>query len=121
MISQKYRPRSNKPAAAFQSWIDQIIDRVTKVLLPSLLPYDMVLDQAKREAVITEAPHVELAQIADFNSLIARSQEQSIAVFALPDDQLRVTGSLLDSAKSSRDNFLSVFKDLAGKVELLAD
>lgn len=119
MISQKYRPRSNKPAAAFQSWIDQIIVRVTEVLLPSLSTYDMVLDPAKLEAVISEPPHVELAQIADFNSLIARSQEASTAVFALPDEQLGVTGSLLNNAKTSRDNFLSIFSDLAQRVEAL--
>jgi chromosome partitioning protein len=121
MISQKYRPRSNKPAAAFQTWIDQIIDRVHAVLLPSLASCDMVQNAVKMAAVIPEAPHVELAQIADFNSLIARSQEEATAVFALTDAQLAVTGALLDSAKASSANFLTIFAELAQKVEALAD
>jgi cellulose biosynthesis protein BcsQ len=121
MISQKYRPRSNKPAAAFQTWIDQIIDRVTGVLIPTLAACDMVQREAKRAEVMPEVPHVELAQIADFNSLIARSQDEATAVFALTDEQLGVTGALLDSAKASRAKFLTVFAELAQRVEALVD
>ncbi len=117
MISQKYRPRSNKPAAAFQSWIDQIIAKVDEILLPALKPWDMALPTSERAKFIKASPHVELAQIADFNSLIARSQESSVAVFALTDDQLQVTGALKDSAVHSRDAFKTVFKSLAEEVE----
>ncbi len=120
MISQKYRPRSGKPAAAFQEWITQIVRRVDDVLIPALRKSDMTLGPERMVEAVPEPPHVELAQIADFNSLIARSQECSSAVFALTDEQLKAGGAILENFIDSRDRFRKTFAELAQKVELLA-
>lgn len=116
MISQKYRPRSGKPAQAFQSWIDAIIADVDSVLIPALTKANMTADRKRMREVIKAPPHVELAQIPDFNSLIARSQECSTAVFALTKDQLKAAGAVLEGFVESRDLFDSIFTSLADKV-----
>jgi cellulose biosynthesis protein BcsQ len=119
MISQKYRPRLGKPAAAFQEWIDQIVERVDETLFPALEKSSMTLSRSKLKKSIKDAPHIELAQISDFNSLIARSQECSTAVFALTEDQLKAQGAVLGSFAESRDRFRDAFALLAERVDEL--
>jgi chromosome partitioning protein len=50
-----------------------------------------------------------LANIADFNSLIAQSQKHSIPVFNLSDSQIDRTGFILETMQRSRDNFKICF------------
>jgi chromosome partitioning protein len=119
MISQKFRPRLGKPAEAFKNWIDQIVSRVDTNLLPQLIKSDMVIDRKRLKSVLKTPPHVELAQISDFNSLIARSQECSTAVFALTEAQLKAAGAVLEGFKESRDAFGKAFAKLAERVEAL--
>lgn len=119
IVSQRYRPRDGRPAAAFQRWIDAIIERVGTHLVPTLLASDMSVSNEVRERVLTDSPHVEIAQIADFNSLIARSQEFATAVFALSDEQLQASGNVLDTAKQSRVQFRTAFSNMAARVEEL--
>ncbi|SBP89060.1 ParA family protein [Thiomonas delicata] len=119
LISQKYRPRLGKPAAAFQEWIDQIVERVDEVLIPALEKHAMALSRSQLKKVIKASPHLELAQISDFNSLIARSQECATAVFALTEEQLKAQGSVLESFVDSRDRFQETFVELAERVDVL--
>jgi chromosome partitioning protein len=116
MISQKYRPRSGRPAQAFQQWIDAILNAVNDVLMPALTLAGMTLDRKHMRAAIPNEPHVELSQIPDFNSLIAKSQECSTAVFALTDAQLNAAGAVLVSFIESRNLFERLFSSLADKV-----
>jgi hypothetical protein len=60
--------------------------------------------------------NLSLATIAEFNSLIAKSQESSTPVFALTAEQLGGTGSVLNSWIESRDAFNQQFTDLTKKV-----
>ena len=119
MISQRYRPRSGRPAAAFQRWIDEIVARISNHLLPILDTCDMSVSRGLLERAIPDSPHIELAQISDFNSLIAKSQECSTAVFALTGEQLEAAGAVLEGFEASRDAFREIFEALATKVEAL--
>lgn len=119
IISQKYRPRSGKPAQAFQVWIDSILTATEDTLIPALTKHDMVLNKALMRKAMPKAPHLELAQIPDFNSLIAKSQDHSTAVFALTDQQLEAQGAILEGFKKSRDSFAQTFDDLAKKISLM--
>ena len=121
IISQKYRPRLGKPAAAFQEWIDQIVKRADEILMPELEKNGMSITRSQLKKVIQGTPHIELAQISDFNSLIARSQEFSTAVFALDKEQLKAQGAVLESFEESRNRFRQTFLDLAERVDLLTD
>lgn len=120
IVSQRYRPRSGAPAASFQAWIDRIKDEVRRTLVPSLASEKMVVTESEFIASgATDTPY-NLANISDFNSLIALSQKHNTPVFALTDAQLEQSGRILKTMKDNRDNFLTVFRQLATTVATLA-
>lgn len=120
MISQRYRPRySHKPAQAFQRWIDAIVKRVRELLVPALEPIGMAMPAAGFDAVLGKGTAFELAQIPEFNSLIALSQEFATPIFALTDAQLSSVGVVLEQRIAARNNFRTVFLSLADHVVAL--
>jgi hypothetical protein len=58
---------------------------VSNSLVSALAGYDMILDHQKTAEVMSQVPHFELAN-SRLHSLIARSQEDATAVFALTDE-----------------------------------
>lgn len=124
-IQQRYRPRYEKPATSFQKWIDIIRQTINDRLVPALAEINCVKDRDKVEAVLqgTELQPYDLANIPDFNSLIAISQQHSKPIFALTNDEIATTGKVFGHARetmmASRDNFLSIFTDLAQRIIML--
>jgi len=118
-ISQRYRPRSGSPAKSFQRWIDIIRDTVNSRLIPALIPEKMTISIAEFKESISNDEPFNLANIADFNSLIAQSQKHSVPIYALKDDQLEQSGVVLDNMKESRDNFKTAFSKLATELDSL--
>ncbi|MCF5467180.1 ParA family protein [Pseudomonas syringae] len=116
IISQKYRPRNGAPAKSFQRWIDIINSEVANALVPALVPFHMCLDDALFKSFSIEDEPYNLANIADFNSLIAQAQKHNVPVFALTDDQIEQGGNILDNMKLSRDDFGKTFYELSLKV-----
>ena len=114
-IMQNYRPRQGAPASAFQTWIDKIGEAVRKHLVPALNKADLLLEPTAYETAGIAADYC-LATIPDFNSLIARSQEHQVPIFALTPEQLNQRGIVLDRTIESRDRFRTVFSDLAEHV-----
>lgn len=113
-IVQNYRPRSGSPAQSFQEWIDRINERVAARLVPTLEKINMSLPaSAYRKAGMSDYC---LGMIADFNSLIAKSQETQTPVFALTAEQIGFTGPPLQQVINQRDNFRSVFEEIAQRV-----
>ena len=119
-VVQNYRPRrGGVPASAFATWIAEIKENVCSQLLPALKNVYMTYDE-----VVYEEHDVEgycLAQIPDFNSLIAMSQKHQTPVFALTTEQMGQTGIVLERTMISRDNFRTIFSDLADKTVALAN
>ena len=113
-IIQNYRPRSGSPARSFQEWIDRINEKVAGRLVPTLEQTGMNLPSAKYQAA--EMNEFCLGMIADFNSLIAKSQETQTPVFALTSEQIGLTGPPLQQVTNQRDNFKKVFTDIADRV-----
>ncbi len=118
-ISQRYRPRSGAPAKSFQRWIDIIRDTVSKNLIPALKPIEMAISLERFRAHVKSVEGDEplkpynLANVADFNSLIAQSQKHNVPVFALSDDQIEQAGVILETMVGSRDRFRETFSTLA--------
>lgn len=113
-IIQNYRPREGNPTRGFQEWIDQVNLKVREQLFPALCKIEMTLSIDMYEMIEEDAYC--LAAIPDFNSLIAKSQENQTPVFALTDEQIGQSGVVLDMTKKSRDSFEEIFRDLADKV-----
>jgi len=113
MLSQRFRPRQGKPAKKFAKWIDLIAERVEKVLVQALLPYGMTITKGEFEKITGNGATFEIAQIADFNSLIAQSQLHSVPIFALSNAQLGAAGVVEDNMIRSRDQFRQDFNSMA--------
>lgn len=119
IISQKYRPRNGQPARSFQDWIDRIKDTVNRKLIPTLNSINMTVSLNDFvESGASDTPY-NLANISDFNSLIAKSQEHNTPVFALTDEQIDQTGTVLESMQKNRDSFKRGFEELAKTVAKL--
>lgn len=119
LVLQKYRPRSGAPTVGFQQWIDEIAKYTVTNLVPELEQLGMALASEKYEEIPGFTNTFSLAQIADFNTLIAKSQELCTPVFALTDAQFDHVGKVLESDQKKRDEFLGIFSELADRVVTL--
>ncbi|MCK4827976.1 AAA family ATPase [bacterium] len=120
-ISQRYRPRSGAPAKSFQRWIDIIKETVKKELIPALSPLGMTVGLGDFQKCVSGDEPYNLANVADFNSLIAQSQKHNVPIFALSDKQIEQAGVILKNMKESRKNFRKVFKALAKEIHELTN
>lgn len=126
-VQQRYRPRYEKPAMSFQKWIDIIRETINQTFVPELEKIGCVMEKAKVDNVLsgTGLQAYDLAHIADFNSLIAMSQQIAKPVFALTDDDIAHTGKVYGIVKgnmiASRDAFREVFSQLADRILALTD
>jgi hypothetical protein len=118
-IIQKYRPRKGAATVGFQKWIDSINDRVANRFVTTLGPLGMLLPPQRYRKVPGLLPNYCLAQIADFNTLITKSQDYATPVFALTDQQLGHVGTVLEGDRAKRQEFELVFSSLASEVETL--
>ncbi|MGW5690993.1 ParA family protein [Streptomyces asiaticus] len=119
-VIQKYRPRKGRAASAFQRWIDQIDSAVESRLRPALETEDLLLPGSVYAENGMNAG-LNLALIADFNSLISRSQEHATPVFSLTEEQLAAAGDVLENFVASRDSFHDDFSALASRVDSLIE
>jgi chromosome partitioning protein len=119
IISQRYRPRLSNPAKSFQAWIDEIKDTVLTELVPSLRSRNMCISEAEFNAADPADTPYNLANIADFNSLIAQSQQYNTPIFALTDAQIEQVGKVLQTMKANREDFRKTFEGLARSIEII--
>lgn len=121
-IQQRYRPRNEKPSVSFQNWIDKIRSSINQRLVPALGKIGCVANREEVEKSLagTDLQPYDLAHIADFNSLIAISQQLSKPIFALTDAEIKQVGKVFGHAEhtmvESRNNFAGVFKALATRI-----
>lgn len=119
IISQRYRPRDGHPAAAFQKWIDRIGHTVDSCLIPRLEPIGMTVSLSEFQSAVPSQKAYNLANIADFNTLIVHSQENSTPVFALSDVELNKHGIVKEVMQKNMGGFKRNFDELAQAITLL--
>ncbi|WP_395665670.1 ParA family protein [Methylocella sp.] len=120
-ILQRYRVREgNTPSTAFQRWIEKVENKVETVLLPVLKENSMLLPETAYTAAKMGIGGT-IAQLGEFNGLIAQSQKHKQPVFNLTDEQLEQTGIVLERTKKSMRKFNTLFSDAATKVLTLVD
>ncbi len=118
-IIQKYRPRKGAATEGFQQWINSINAAVESRLAPVLEAQGMMLPAATYGRIPGFVPNYCLAQVADFNTLIAKSQEARTPVFALTDRQLGHVGTVLEGDQRKREEFKLAFAELATRIVTL--
>lgn len=114
-IVQKYRPKYGKASKAFQRWIDQLVRGLEEELVPSLEKVNLLNSNAFRTRAGIE-PWRPIMEVADFNSLIAESQEHQVPVYALTADLLKQGGAVWDQTEASMAVFRKAFDECADKV-----
>lgn len=114
-VIQKYRPRNGHASKAFQHWIDQLVSGLKKELVPSLESAGLLdVDFFKKKIGIS--PWEPILTVADFNSLIALSQEHQVPVYALTAGKTGQQGAVWDQTKASMDVFEAAFRECATKL-----
>lgn len=112
IIMQKYRPRRGHAAQSFQSWIDRIYNCFKEEFIPEI-------QSAGLDSVVEE-DNISLAEISDFNSLIAVSQHTSKPVFNLTEDDINevthIYGRVQENMLQKVQEFRDIFQTLASKV-----
>jgi hypothetical protein len=81
----------------------------------------MLLAEGKYKEVCGLLPNYCLAQIADFNTLIAKSQDHQTPVFALTKEQLGHVGIVLAEDERKREEFYRDFKELVERIIILTN
>ena len=120
-VIQRYRPRKGKATIGFQTWIDQINDKVRQRLAPALAKHGATFLPATYTAAgVNPAIGYCLQEIADFNSLITASQNHQTPVFGLTETMLGHVGTVLEQDLRKRDEFRTTFETLADRVIALA-
>jgi cellulose biosynthesis protein BcsQ len=114
-IIQKFRPRGGGAAKAFQKWIDEIGKRVAERFIPEIKSSGLLLPLKQYENAGIGSDFC-ISNIPDFNTLIAKSQDNQTPVFELTDEQLDQQGIVLDKTRKSKEDFKRIFEDLAQKI-----
>lgn len=114
-VVQKYRPRNGRASQAFQRWIDQLGNGLRTVLIPKLEQAGLI-----NSAHFTEKtglnPWEAIMEVADFNSLIALSQEHQIPVYELTQQQTQQAGAVWVQTQQSMATFRTAFELCADRV-----
>ncbi len=88
---------------------------MTNVLIPALDGCGM-LRSAEAHDLVDHSLVKPLLQMADFNSLIASSQEHQVPIFELTEEQLEQKGRVLENTQKSQESFRKLFDDAAKRV-----
>jgi cellulose biosynthesis protein BcsQ len=114
-IVQKYRPKYGKASKAFQRWIDQLVAGLKDELVPSLTNAGL-LDSASFKDRVGFEPWEPIMEVADFNSLIAESQEHQVPVYALSAELLKQGGAVWEQTEESMEVFRKAFEACTDRV-----
>ena len=114
-IVQKYRPRNGKASGAFQKWIDELKTTLDEHLVPALAKAEL-LDTEGFIKKVGFSPSEPILEVADFNSLIAISQEHQVPVYEITKEQAEQQGAVWEKTEKSRQLFSDAFDECADKV-----
>lgn len=103
------------PTGPFKSWITKVVDACTAQFVPALREAGLTHSDTKYFDADVPQSRV-LAQIQEFNSLLPKSQEHRVPVFALTDEQLNQAGVVLEGSQSQIRSLSRIFSDMADRV-----
>lgn len=114
-IIQKYRPRNGRASSAFQGWIDKLQSGIKDRLVPTMEKAGL-LSSKDFSGRIEQEPWIPIMEVADFNGIIALSQEFQTPVYELTQEQTQQQGAVWDRTKEAMSVFETAFKSCAEKI-----
>ncbi len=118
-VVQNYRPKSGKPAAAFQRWLDELEKGLSNTFIPKLAESSLI-NVDSFNSLVDFPPSEPILRVADFNSLIAISQEHQTPVYALTQAMAKQAGAVWSQTKNNQKSFKKAFNDCAETIISLA-
>lgn len=116
-IIQRFTIRNGKASAPYQSNIAKIREAVRDILVPKIAEKNMLFSpQAYSEVEIPE--DYCLLELKDFQSLLPKSHEKGVPVFALKLEEME-TGVVLEALEKNRENIFNDFQKLAQQLIIL--
>ena len=109
-IIQRYKLRNNSPTKAFNEFFEDLKTRINDKLIPSFS------DSALISIASQSAEDLLLAQIPEFNTLIAASQGTGKPVFALSQADTGHSGTVWDNDEAKISELDNLFHELAQRV-----
>ncbi len=110
-VIQRFNIRKGEPVQASQEVINKLSETVKTTFVEKLSNTGMMLPQDKYET-----DDFCLAWIPDFQTLNPAYQNYGIPVFALSDEQLKYTGTVLKQYQKMRQNFQDIYSDFADRL-----
>ncbi|CAL9542586.1 ParA family protein [Streptomyces sp. enrichment culture] len=103
------------PTGPFQQWINKVSDALRDNFAPALNSAGLLLSKEVYSEVGMGEDLV-LGKIQEFNSLLPKSQDHRVPVFALRPDQLNQAGVVLDGSLRQIESLRVIFNDIADKI-----
>ncbi|GAD33739.1 putative ATP-binding protein [Microbacterium sp. TS-1] len=127
LVIQRYRlyrsPTEDEPygtpTGPFRAWIDKVASASQEQFVPALHAAGLTFPPDDYEAAGIPPSGV-LGQVQEFNSLLPKSQEHHVPVFALTDEQLGQVGVVLDGSRSQIRSLTRIFEAMADRVIALS-
>lgn len=115
LLIQRFNIRNGKPNAPFRNNMNEILEEVNNTLLPSLNKADMLL---KGEAFLNSKipDNYCLSEIPDFQSLLQKANNAGVPVFAVSDQEIEHSGTVLIQMQEKRDFFNKIFTDFSNQI-----
>lgn len=113
IVIQRFNLRNKKAAKPYQGKIDDIKNYVKNDLALEFSKHNMLLDISPAIEKSLMKDDYCLAEISDFGALLQKSHENLIPVFELSDEQLGVTGTVLEGMNQSKERFKVIFTSIA--------
>lgn len=118
-IVQNYRKRArdgeSRPTRAFEKWFKNLKSVLEEDLYRSFKESDLLLDDTSYQKMAV-SPKEFLAEVPDFNSLMAISQDLSKPVFSLTRDEIKTSGSVAENQLASVESFDLLYTEIAEKI-----
>lgn len=120
VVLQRFNIRNGRPAAPFRNNMDEIIKEVQQTLIPNLRANNMLLENSLYQQTGIPDNYC-LAEIPDFQSLLPQSHSHGVPVFALSEEQIGKSGTVLQQLIIKRDTFNQQFNDFAAIIERIRE
>lgn len=117
-VLQRYNRRSGRPTKAFEKYFKDLQEVISAELIPAMAESDLLLKEEIYEAT---SPDFRLAEIPDFNSLIATAQNAGKPVYELEPSDLKNRGAVETNQMANVDSFRQIFRGFAERIIALTD
>ncbi len=108
------------PTGPFRAWIRKVTEAAEDVFVPALEAAGLTYASEVYDDAGIPSSRV-IAQIQEFNSLLPKSQDAHVPVFALTDEQLGQVGVVLQGSRAQIASLRRIFDQMADWIMALTD